>query len=148
MDTPLNRDAEHLRLLSIFHYVSGAVTGLFASLPLLHVAVGIALLSGAFPQPVANGQMPGANAPMPPAAFGWVFITLGGLAVLFGWTCAGLIVFAGRCLAHRMHYTFCLIVAGIECLFVPYGTVLGVCTLLVLLRESVKPLFDTDQRVF
>jgi hypothetical protein len=35
--------------------------------------------------------------------------------------------------------------AGIECVFMPFGTVLGVFTLVVLTRPSVKPLFE-DQR--
>jgi hypothetical protein len=31
--------------------------------------------------------------------------------------------------------------AGVECIFMPFGTVLGAFTLVVLLRESVKQLF-------
>ena len=37
---------------------------------------------------------------------------------------------------------FHYVVAGIECIFMPFGTVLGVLTLLVLMRPSVKALFD------
>jgi len=36
------------------------------------------------------------------------------------------------------------VMAGIECLFMPFGTVLGVFTILVLVRESVKPLFGVN----
>jgi hypothetical protein len=32
--------------------------------------------------------------------------------------------------------------AGVMCIFMPFGTVLGVFTLIVLLRPSVKPLFE------
>jgi hypothetical protein len=32
-------------------------------------------------------------------------------------------------------------VAGINCLWVPLGTALGVCTFIVLLRESVNKLY-------
>ncbi len=39
---------------------------------------------------------------------------------------------------------FCLIVAGIECLLMPYGTVLGVFTIMVLMRESVKERFGAN----
>ena len=31
--------------------------------------------------------------------------------------------------------------AAIECMFFPFGTVLGVLTIIVLIRPSVKPLF-------
>jgi hypothetical protein len=31
--------------------------------------------------------------------------------------------------------------AGVECLFMPVGTVLGVFTIIVLVRDSVKELF-------
>jgi len=36
---------------------------------------------------------------------------------------------------------FCLVMAGVECIFTPFGTVLGVLTIIVLVRPSVKELF-------
>jgi hypothetical protein len=36
------------------------------------------------------------------------------------------------------------VIACIECLFMPFGTILGVFTLIVLSRESVKKLFLSD----
>jgi hypothetical protein len=33
--------------------------------------------------------------------------------------------------------------AAVECLFMPFGTVLGIFTIVVLNRDSVKPLFAT-----
>jgi len=38
-----------------------------------------------------------------------------------------------------------MVIAGIECLFMPFGTVLGVFTLVVLVRPSVKELFLRNQ---
>ncbi len=136
MHAMIDRDREHLRLLSIFHYVYGGMVGLFSCFPILHVTVGIALASGAIPVPK--------NQPQIPAFAGWIFIVAGSLFIIVGWTIAGLTIYAGRCLARRKNYILCLIVAGLECLFVPQGSVLGVCTLLVLLRPSVKPLFESD----
>ena len=40
--------------------------------------------------------------------------------------------------------TFCVVVAAISCCFTPLGTVLGVFTLIVLFRPSVKALFGLD----
>jgi hypothetical protein len=54
------------------------------------------------------------------------------------------ILLAGRALAKRNRYTLAFIVAYIECLFVPFATVLGVFTLIVLSGESIKALFGSQ----
>ncbi len=54
---------------------------------------------------------------------------------------AALVFAAGRCLAKRSCYAFCLFIAGAECLFMPLGTALGIFTLVVMTRESVKTSF-------
>jgi hypothetical protein len=48
---------------------------------------------------------------------------------------------AGRMLQRRRGYTYCVVMAAIACAFTPIGAVLGVFTLIVLLRPSVKALF-------
>jgi hypothetical protein len=45
----------------------------------------------------------------------------------------------------RKAYSFALVIACIECLFVPFGTILGVFTIVTLSRESVKALFERIQ---
>jgi hypothetical protein len=52
------------------------------------------------------------------------------------------ILIAGRSLALRKRYSFALVIAGIECLFVPFGTILGVFTIVALSRESIRALFS------
>ena len=130
-------DEEHLRLLSLFHYVSGALTAFFACIPLVHVAVGLAFVLS----PETVSSKPPEDAP--PAWFGWIFIVIGGFFVLAGWTLAILKIVAGRCLARRRRRTFCVVVACVCCLLPPLGTILGVFTLVVLNRPSVKALFDS-----
>ena len=130
----MNQDLEHLRLLSTFHYVVGGVAGLFACFPCIHLTLGILLVSGVIPQ--------GPREEMAPAFVGWLFIAIGGVMIVVGWTLAVLILMAGRFLARRSHYTYCFVVAAVECLLMPFGTVLGVFTIIVLMRPSVKPLFD------
>jgi hypothetical protein len=130
----MDQDAEHLRLLSIFHYVVGGMAALFACFPLIHLAIGIALVSGALnPGP---GQQP------PPAFVGWFFIAIAAVFILVGWSIAIAILLAGRFLAGRTHYMYCFVVAAIECLFMPFGTVLGAFTIIVLNRTSVRSLFQ------
>ena len=41
----------------------------------------------------------------------------------------------------QRRYLLCMIVAGLACLFTPIGTILGVFTLVVLLRPQVKAAF-------
>ena len=126
----MTQDEQHLDLLAIFHYVVGGLTALFSCMFLFHVGIGIAMLNGAF-----DGKEP------PPKLFAWVFVVIGSLFILAGWTLAGLIVAAGRRLKRRASHTFCLVVAALECLLMPFGTVLGVFTLVVLMKEPVKQLF-------
>jgi len=129
-----DEDAEHLRLLSIFHYVAAAMTGLMSLLPCIHLVFGILIVRGEFGP--GSGQGPAA-----PPAFGWFFIVLASLAILMGLTFSVCLVIAGRSLAAARRPTFCLVTAALSCLFVPVGTVLGVFTILVLNRESVKARF-------
>lgn len=133
MSQPLTQDEEHLRLLSIFHYVVGGLAGLCALIPIIHVVLGLFFVFA--PEKVQGNGQP------PPAFVGWMFVILGAVFVVFGLALAGCMVAAGRFLAQRKRYTFCLVMAGVECLFMPFGTVLGVLTLIVLNRESVKQLF-------
>jgi hypothetical protein len=132
----MNRDEEHLKLLSIFHYVVAGCAALFALFPALYVVMGLIILLA--PQSFAgNGGQP-----PPPAFLGWMLIGMGSVFIILGWIFAAFVVAAGRFLARRKHYTFCLVMAAVECLFMPFGTVLGVFTIIVLARESVKPLFS------
>ena len=72
---------------------------------------------------------------------GLFFVVFGLVAIVLGLILAIAIICSGRFLSQRKHYTFCLVMAGVECIFMPFGTVLGAFTLVVLLRESVKQLF-------
>ena len=128
-------DNEHLKLLSIFHYVMGGLSALFGCIPIIHVVLGLVFLLA----PHAFGEGPN----QPPPFIGWLLLLLGGCFILFAWAYALLVLFAGRCIAQRKRHTYCFIVACVECLWVPFGTCLGVFTMLVLNRASVKALFKT-----
>jgi hypothetical protein len=78
-----------------------------------------------------------------PEFLGWIFAVLGSLLFLTGIAMAICILIAGRSLALRKRYLFVLVMGCIECLFIPFGTILGVFTVIVLSRESVKALFST-----
>jgi hypothetical protein len=50
---------------------------------------------------------------------------------------------SGLFIMRRKCRTFSMIVAGANCIQIPFGTVLGVFTLLVLLRDSVREAYET-----
>ena len=129
-------DAQYLRLLSIFHYVVGGLTALFACFPLIHLGVGLAMVFSPDFFHTKAGEQP------PPQAIGWLFTCIGGFMFLAGQTMAVSTVVAGRFIARRKRYWFIFVMACIECAFFPFGTVLGVFTILTLSRETVKRLFS------
>ena len=133
----MNQDNEHLRLLAIFHYVVGGLAALFSFFPLLYTTVGAVFIFAARHGTAKPGE------DLPPEFLGWIFAVLGSLLFLIGIAMAICILIAGRSLALRKRYSFALVMACIECLFVPFGTILGVFTIVVLSRESVRGLFPT-----
>ena len=130
----MTQDEQQLNLLGIFHYIVGGISALFACIPMIHLAMGIAMLSGAM------GEGPDA----PPKVLGWGFTIMAAIFILAGWTLAGFIIAAGKRLQQHRSWMFCLVIAGLECIFMPFGTVLGVFTIIVLMRESVKELFGVN----
>jgi len=89
--------------------------------------------------PMASGNP--ASPDINPQMFGWIFVILAGVMITCGLTLAGFMAYAGRCLRQRRRYTLCLVMAAISCMLMPIGTVLGVFTLIVLMRPSVKGAF-------
>jgi hypothetical protein len=134
----MNRDLEHLKLLAIFHYIVGGLLGLCACFPIIHLVVGLLLVTGKMPQ--TPGQPP------PPEFMGWFFVFLAAAAMILGWMFAIATVFAGEMLRRHRGYIYCMVVAALACLWVPWGTVLGVFTILVLCRPSVQELFERANR--
>lgn len=135
MNSQAKQDREHLRWLSIFHYVVAGMVALFSMFPVIHLALGLAMLSGALDGDSGEG---------PPKALGLIFTLIPAVIIFMGLTSAALIALAGRSLQQREHHTFCVVIAGLCCMIMPFGTVLGVFTFLVLFRPSVKELFGVS----
>ena len=133
----MNQDKEHLRLLAIFHYIVAGLAALFSFFPLLYTTIGAIFIF------VARHGTPKPGEDLPPEFLGWIFVGLGSFLLLLGIAMAICILLAGRCLSRNKHYTFALVMACIECLFIPFGTILGVFTIIALSRESVRTLFST-----
>ena len=123
--------------MSIFHYVVGGMAGLFALFPIFHLVLGLFFI-------FAPGRFEGKGEP-PPAFIGWIFVIFAAVIITIGCVFAAFVLTTGRFLAKRRHYMFCLVMGGVECIFMPFGTVLGVFTIIVLMRESVKQLFTANK---
>lgn len=140
----LKEDDEQLKLLSIFHYIMGGFICLMACRALVLLVTGIAMVhgpnllgnSGSIPLP--NGVEPGGA---PPESLGWVLIVAGAIFFLLGQAVGAVIIMAGRSLARRRRRLFVLVIAWLQCAIFPIGTALGIFTIIVLLRQSVKAQF-------
>jgi hypothetical protein len=134
-----NVDADHLNLLSIFHFVGAGL----ALLGILFLIVHFTFMHFIFTNPeMWQGQKGG---PPPPEIFSMliVFYIAGGIWLA---TSAILNVLSGIFLHTRKNRTFSLVVAGINCVHMPLGTVLGVFTIIVLLRPSVREMYEMQSR--
>jgi hypothetical protein len=123
---------EHLRLLGIFHYVNAGITALCTSAFLLYIGMGalMVLSPGAF---ASSGSSSG--------SMGYIFMIVGALALLIGYGYSALNVLAGQFLKRRVRHKFCLAIAGMNCLNMPIGLILGILTIVVLNKEKVKAKF-------
>jgi uncharacterized membrane protein len=130
-DSTYDSDGHYLKMLSLFHYVLGGIQVFFSLFPVFHLVMGIAMLS--------SGMGSGKNAP--PQVVAVLFTIIPAAMIFFGLAYAAALLYAGRCLAKTRGYTFCFAVAVISLLSMPFGTVLGIFTLVALFREGVKERF-------
>ena len=134
----IDADQQHLKLLSIFHYVVGGILYLCGFFPIIHLVIGILMVTGSFGAQNQNDETV-------VRVMGCFFLVFPLLFMFCAWTLATLIIITGKKIANRLSYTFCLVMGGIECIFMPFGTILGVFTIIVLCRPSVKLLFTSAE---
>ena len=130
-------DADHLNLLAIFHFVGAGLALLGIAFLVAHYAFMHAMFTN--PDIWKNQKQP---MPMPPEQIfemmKWIYL----VGAVWFVTSGVLNVISGLCLRARNGRTFSLVVAGINCLHIPLGTVLGVFTIIVLIRDSVRELYE------
>lgn len=166
-------DANHLKMLSIAHYICAGLTAFFSCFTLIYIFMGGAILSGAFPMhstpptptvvtspSTGTGSAPSFSgtssyhssaSPVvsstssvsghPERWMGGFMLGIGLFGLIFGMSLAVALFLTGRWLAARKHPTFCFVVSCIQCINMPLGTLLGVFTIIVLNRPSVRALF-------
>jgi hypothetical protein len=128
-----SEDRKYLKYLSILHYLIGSLYAFFFSKDIVPGLLIYLLLIG--------------------KAHSWNLITtliyLGGLvfSILIGLAFVICLITSGIFIGKIEKYWFSFIVACASCFFYPFGTVLGVLTIVILAKDSVKSLYDFNSRV-
>ncbi len=135
-ETERRRNLEHLSVLSIFHFVFAGLALVGVGFLCVHYAIMHSFMTN--PEMWKSQKGPG---PPPKEFFDmfvWFYVFMGALLLL------GLVlnVLSGLFLRQRRHRIFSLVIAGLNCLQIPFGTALGVFTILVLSRPSVCQLYS------
>jgi hypothetical protein len=128
-------DANHLDVLSIFHFVGAGLATLGIVFVIVHFVVFRTFLSN--PKMWENQK----QTPPPPefmAMFQWFYLIFAIVLIASG----VLNLLSGLFIRARKHRTFSIVVSAINCLHIPLGTALGVFTIIVLMRESVRELYE------
>jgi hypothetical protein len=134
----VDRDAEHLNLLSILQYASAGVTAVVGSFPLIHVTIGAVLA-------LLPDSLRGSGKDAFPRLIGFFFMGIGLLFVTAGWSLAAAHFFTARFLRQRRHYVFCVAVSLVSCLACMFSSgIVSIATLVVLFRPGVRELFDRE----
>jgi hypothetical protein len=125
-----DQDQEQLRLLGTFHYILAGLLLLISLVSLPFLAMGIALIR--YPDSFSS------EGDLPPAVAGWIFLAIALVILVFSLLLPIALILSGYYLKRQKRYWFSFVVACVECLNMPLGTALGVFTLVVLSRDSVK----------
>jgi hypothetical protein len=124
-------DLEHLRLLRIGYFVNAGLLAIVFLFPIVHLMIGVLILAGVMDE----GQNP------PPRFVGLFFIVIA-LVIMAGAAAMGICnLLVARSLRDHTRYTFCVVVAALNLMFSPLGLIIGIFSLIVLMRDSVKQLF-------
>jgi len=149
---------DRLRLLSLAYYISGAIGAAFVSFLLIHffLLLGFsfipasqwiaptptpASIQSASPTPFPAPPRTSNSAEAPPAIMFRIFAGVIGLIIICGWTLGALTAYAGHCIKKRKHKVLIYAMAGINCIWIPYGTVLGIATILLFQWPEVQAEF-------
>lgn len=121
------KDDEHIRLLSIFHFLVAGLSMIGLAFVCIHAALTYHIILQ--PEVQTSKAFPTSFLPM----FIVGYVLMGLICVAFG---------IANCLSalymkRRKHRIFSLVMGGINCIQFPLGTTLGVFTFLVLSRPSV-----------
>jgi amino acid transporter len=132
----MDTTAHDLKLLSIGYFIQGGIV-IFSGL----VCVGYLGLIEAVFASARNSTRVDPRNQMPEGillTIGVIVIVIALLTLAFG----ALMLYAAVSLRQHRNRTLVLVMAALNCMAIPYGTVLGIFTFLVLQRAAAKEIFD------
>ena len=132
-------DEEHLRLLSMFHYISGVLT-LFVSLIFIFQFIVFSVIYDEVLKEISNYTMI-SNYDFDPEVISvliYLWFVLFILFIAFGIAQ----ILSAKFIKEKKHRIFSFVIAVINILSFPYGTILGIMTIIVLSRSSVIELYQ------
>lgn len=131
------RDREHLKLLGIFHYVSAALSSMIC---LVGGIYGGILMFAAQAAREAAAEMP-PEAQQMADTIGPMLIGVVSVVGCFGLLRVLLSAWAGWSLMNHRNKMVIYIASALDLLNIPYGTLLGIFTFIVLGRPNVERIF-------
>ncbi len=134
----MGNDEKDLRILSIFYYIAGGFSAFFAVGRLMMFFIGIIRHAVGSESVLGPPFIRHTIASM--IFHGLFFPALGGAV-------AACLIIAGWQIARRKHYVFCLVIGAISLLIWPFGIISGVFTIVILMRPSVRELFEANKGV-
>ena len=134
-------DEEHLKLLVLFHRIYGIIVIVFSFLGIGYYM----LFSFIFRLSQNSSHFALANSiQAPPEEIMHIFMIIIGAFILIGLITGVCNLISAQFIKRRKYRIFSIVVACVDCISFPLGTILGVMTMVVLLRNSViefyKPL--------
>lgn len=127
-----------LTVLTILWYVYAGLNLLGICAGGIYLAIGVV----SFSNPDIFKNDPSA----PPAElFGWLFVGMGAFIILLTIAFGLLALFCAINLKRRRRRTFCQVASAIACLNIPFGTALGVLTLITISKPDIHQQFEANK---
>lgn len=128
----MTQQLNNLNTFRILYLVKGILTLCFSLFFILYGCMGFIFSSVAESSEV-NTQLP--------FNFGWIFVIIGGVGLIFCVTFGILTLLASRYLKQVKNYNFIFVIAILNCLTGVLGILLGVFTLIELTKPQTKKIF-------
>ncbi len=132
--TELKKDTDHLRLLAVFHFIFAGLSVLGLGFMVFHYSI----MQVIFSRPeIQNAQ--GGPPPEMIKKILLIFYSVMAVVLIIG----GILnLLSALFLKSRKNRFYSLIIGGLNCVQVPIGTALGIFTIMVLTRDSVRRMYE------
>ncbi len=134
-------DNEHINLLSLFQLISGIFTLAWSVFMVLYFGFIIFIINLGGKFDAAKNQIDSEF----PFQFMGIIIIVWIICLLIAIALGIAKIFSSKFLKQRKNRTFSIVISCIECFSFPYGTLLGVLSIIVLNRDNVKNVYHDQE---